>query len=88
MPTVTRPPVEIAIPEIPRELGPDSMPRWTEVKPKTWVHPEIPLEIQFPVDPAEKILFPLRIAVPGKGTFEVHLALTALENRGTGNVTS
>lgn len=70
MPYVDPLPIEIAIPEIPDEIQP--LPGWTQVKPRTWIHEPIPLEIEFPIGPRE---VPLRITI-GRNTFVIPLALT------------
>ena len=79
MPIVDPLPIEIAIPKIPSELPAKDKPKWTTVRPGTWLHPPIPLEIEFPLLPPKRVLLPLRITIPGQGVFEVSLALTALE---------
>jgi hypothetical protein len=84
MPTIDPLPIEIAIPEIPSELPEKDKPKWTTVRPGTWLHPPIPLEIEFPLLPPKTVLLPLRIKIPGKGIFEVNLALTALERAQSG----
>ncbi len=80
MPIIYPLPIKIAIPKIPSEQPAEDKPRWTTDKPKTWTHPPIPLEIEFPIGP-KKVLWPLRIEIEGRGTFEVSLALTALDPR-------
>jgi hypothetical protein len=69
-------PVEIAIPKIPEQLP---KPIWTQIRPKTWTHPPIPVEIEFPVRGPKKVQLPIKIEVPGVGTFEVLLNVTAVE---------
>jgi hypothetical protein len=77
-------PDEVSIPEIPLEL-PDKGDPWTWVKPETWSHPEIPLEIVFPVGQPKKVLIPLKIKIAGKGIYKVAIALTAVEPAQSGS---
>jgi hypothetical protein len=72
MPYVYPLPIEIALPEIPVEFSPEDMPGWTWEKPRTWIHEPIPLEIEYPIVPAE---MPIVIKI-GTNTFVIPLALT------------
>jgi len=76
MPYVEPLPIEIAIPEIPPEFSPEEIGIWVITEPRTWTHPDIPIEIEFPLIRPRRV--PLRIKV-GKHVFEVALALTADE---------
>ena len=73
MPTVTLPKIPEHFPIEPEHFP--KKPGWTWVKP-VWIHPEIPVEIPFPLVPAKDPLR-LEIEIEGRGTFVVTLALTA-----------
>jgi len=77
MPIITPLPIEIAFPAIPVELPPP--PMWRIKSPRTWVHAPIPVEIEFPLNRPTTVELPLKINVPGVGTFEVHLNLNVVE---------